>query len=161
MLTANKSPMNHMLLQDVEYSQKLNQALAELNRHEASSFNFGNFNNMGDKMVDLGFSGFKTPASGFTVGYKPLDILDDEIYYGAIDTAVKPHGFSIPVGSTPDGEGGHIPYFSMVYRSNARRNVYKTGGVFNDGVGDYGQIDLVTEFTTRHASMKDFSTFNA
>ena len=157
MYTANKTGMNNMLLLSLDYVQKLDAALGKVNQYDSGAYNFGTFDNS-KAMINLGFEGFD--KNGFKIAYKPLDVLDDQMYYGAFAADNKPQGFSIPVGSTPDGMGGRIPYMSIVYRSNARRNVIKDGAVFGHGLSDSAQIDIISELTLRVASTKDFSSFS-
>ena len=160
LLKANKSPKDFLLLQDLDYHQKLTKALGGINRHDANSYNFGNFANVGDKMMDLNFRGFD--SDGYMFAYKNWDVLDDEMYYGAFDTSTaKPKGMLIPAGETPDAKGEIIPYFSYVYRRGGRRVVGKDGQVFGIGTGDYAELGYTTEFTVRGASMKDVTAFKS
>jgi len=158
MLTANKSPMENIILQDLEYHQKLTIALGGINRMDSGpgSYNFGSFANIGDKMMDLNFRGFD--SDNFTFAYKTWDILNDKMYFGAFDGEDhKPKGMIIPAGEVPTARGEVLPYFSFVYRTGARRIVGRSGVVFNQGTEDSATLAYTSELSTRTVSCKDVS----
>jgi hypothetical protein len=156
MLTANKSPKEYLLLQDLEYHQKLTLALGGINRMDTDGYNFGAFANVGDKIMDLNFRGFD--SDGFTFAYKTWDVLNDQMYFGAFDGEPhKPKGMIIPAGEVPNAKGEILPYFSFVYRTGARRIVGRDGQVFGQGTNDVAKLGYTAEFTTRTVAEKDFS----
>jgi len=156
MLTANKSPKENLLLQDLEFHQSLTKALGGINRYDANSYNFGNFANVGEKIMDLNFRGFD--SDGFMFAYKTWDVLNDQMYFGALDGNInKPKGMIIPAGQTPDAKGKILPYFAFVYRTGARRIVGREGVVFGQGTKDVATLAYTTEFTTRAVSSKDYT----
>ena len=160
MLTANKSPKEYLMLQDLKNHQGLTKALGGINRHDSGAYNFGSFANVGDKMLDLNFRGFD--SDGFIFAYKTWDVLNDKMYYGAFDDmAAKPRGMMIPAGEAPTAKGEVLPYFSFVYRRGARRIVGHDGQVFNQGTKDVAKLAYTAEFTTRTTSPKDFTVFKA
>ena len=156
MLTANKSPKDNLILQDLDFTQEITNALGGINRMDTNAYNFGSFANVGEKMLDLNFRGFD--SDGFMFAYKPWDVLDDKMYFGAFDgLAAKPKGMIIPAGEVPNAKGEVLPYFSYVYRSGARRIVSRDGAVFGIGTRDEARLAYTTEFTVRTVSPKDFT----
>ena len=156
MLTANKSPKENLLLQDIEYNQALTSALGGINRMDQDGYNFGDFANVGDKILDLNFRGFD--SDNFMFAYKQWDVLNDKMYFGAFDGLTsKPKGMIIPAGETPNAKGEILPYFSYVYRSGARRIVGREGVVFGQGTKDIATLGYTTEFTTRTIAPKDMT----
>lgn len=156
MLTSNKSPKENLLLQDLEFNQKLTKALGGINRHDANAYNFGDFANVGNKVLDLNFRGFD--SDNFMFAYKAWDVLDDQMYFGAFDgNDHKPKGMIIPAGETPNARGEVLPYFAYVYRSGGRRIVGREGVVFGQGTKDIATLGYTAEFTTRTVAPKDMT----